>query len=158
MLIVRSFIAEPLDDEDLDLKENYTRQGFFEWTWRDFAAYPGMEGYGMVYFQFLFFLFSVVLRHGWREENAETPTSEIEDKNSEDVERYLKVFNKKCKILSGMKLFVSRTTYAVNDSFYSSEYFVSTHVSEKARQSAKSAKTSCRRRLHPFNTQCKNLS
>ena len=54
MLIVRSFIAEPLEDGDLDLKEDYIKQGFFEWTRRDFAPYPGVEIYGMVCFQLPF--------------------------------------------------------------------------------------------------------
>jgi hypothetical protein len=57
-----------------------------------------MAGVFSVFFSF----FLVVLRRGRRDADAETLASEIQDKTPEDVEKYLKVFNKKCKTLSGM--------------------------------------------------------
>ncbi|KIM38257.1 hypothetical protein M413DRAFT_447993 [Hebeloma cylindrosporum] len=74
--------AEPLEDEDLDLKEDYIKQGFPEWSRRDFQQLiRGLETYG------------------WEAE-AETLAGDIQDKTPEDVEKYLRVFNKKCKTLS----------------------------------------------------------
>jgi len=55
----RSFVAEPLEDEDLDLKEDYIKQGFPEWSRRDFQQLiRGMETYGWCVLNSLFsFLF-----------------------------------------------------------------------------------------------------
>ncbi|KJA19167.1 hypothetical protein HYPSUDRAFT_144090 [Hypholoma sublateritium FD-334 SS-4] len=74
--------AEPLDDDDMELKEQYILQGFPDWSRRDFQQLiRGMETYG------------------WGADSA-VLAAEIQDKTTEDVEKYLKVFNKKCKTLA----------------------------------------------------------
>ncbi|KAF9479657.1 SNF2 family DNA-dependent ATPase [Pholiota conissans] len=74
--------AEPLDDDDLDLKEQYIQQGFPDWSRRDFQQLiRGLETYG------------------W-DADPELLAAEIQDKTAEDVEKYLKVFHKKCKTLA----------------------------------------------------------
>jgi SWI/SNF-related matrix-associated actin-dependent regulator of chromatin subfamily A member 5 len=49
---------------------------------------------------------------------------EIQDKTPEDVEKYLKIFNKKCKTLSRMKLCLSRTSHATDDPFFPLLFFL----------------------------------
>ena len=57
MINVRSFVAEPLDDDDLELKEEYIRQGFPEWSRRDFQQLiRGMETNGWCVFSLFRFL------------------------------------------------------------------------------------------------------
>ncbi|KAF4613338.1 hypothetical protein D9613_011056 [Agrocybe pediades] len=74
--------AEPLDDEDLERKEEYIQQGFPDWSRRDFQQFVrGLE------------------MHGW-DADPELLAAEIQDKTTEEVEKYLKVFNKKCKTLA----------------------------------------------------------
>ncbi|CAA7268547.1 unnamed protein product [Cyclocybe aegerita] len=83
-LAAQEFIdtAEPLDDDDLELKEQYVQQGFPDWSRRDFQQLVrAMENYG------------------WGAD-AMYISSEIQDKTPEEVEKYLKVFNKKCKTLA----------------------------------------------------------
>ncbi|PPQ92882.1 hypothetical protein CVT25_009769 [Psilocybe cyanescens] len=74
--------AEPLDDDDLERKEEYIRQGFPDWSRRDFQQ-----------------LIRAMETHGWGTDST-LLASEIQDKTPEDVEKYLKVFNKKCKTLA----------------------------------------------------------
>ena len=65
MLIICPFVAEPLDDEDLDLKEEYIRQGFPEWSRRDFQQLiRGMETYGWCVFFFEGFFLAVLIYVG----------------------------------------------------------------------------------------------
>ncbi|PPQ77798.1 hypothetical protein CVT24_005896, partial [Panaeolus cyanescens] len=74
--------AEPLDDEDVERKEAYISQGFAEWSRRDFQQLiRGME------------------THGW-DASAAVLAAEIQDKNEDEVEEYLKVFKKKAKTLA----------------------------------------------------------
>ncbi|KAJ3509479.1 hypothetical protein NLJ89_g5204 [Agrocybe chaxingu] len=83
-LAAQEFIdtAEPLDDDDLELKDQLIQQGFPDWSRRDFQQLVrAMENYG------------------WGAD-ASYISSEIQDKTPEEVERYLKVFNKKCKTLA----------------------------------------------------------
>jgi hypothetical protein len=62
MLRAHSFVAEPLDDEDLDLKEEYIRQGFPEWSRRDFQQLiRGMETYGWCVSSFYLFIYFLVV-------------------------------------------------------------------------------------------------
>lgn len=87
------------------------------------AAHSGHGDFWLVCFPpFYVYYLLVVLRRGRRDADAETLAGEIQDKTPEDVEKYLKVFNKKCKTLSGTELFALRYPYAVNDPCYSSEY------------------------------------
>lgn len=45
--MLKSVIAEPLDDDDMELKEQYVLQGFPDWSRRDFQQLiRGMETYG----------------------------------------------------------------------------------------------------------------
>ncbi|KAH9485950.1 ISWI chromatin-remodeling complex ATPase ISW2 [Psilocybe cubensis] len=74
--------AEPLDDDDLERKEECIRQGFPEWSRRDFQQFVrGLE------------------THGWGAD-ATLLAQEIQDKTPEEVEKYMKVFNRKCKTLA----------------------------------------------------------
>ncbi|PPR03483.1 hypothetical protein CVT26_007889 [Gymnopilus dilepis] len=74
--------AEPLDDDDLERKEEYIKQGFPDWSRRDFQQLVrGLETYG------------------WDADPA-TLAAEIQDKSTEDVEKYLKVFRKKAHTLA----------------------------------------------------------
>ncbi|KAF8879544.1 SNF2 family N-terminal domain-containing protein [Gymnopilus junonius] len=74
--------AEPLDDDDLERKEEYIKQGFPDWSRRDFQQLVrGLETYG------------------W-EADAATLATEIQDKSTEDVGKYLKVFRKKAYTLA----------------------------------------------------------
>ena len=58
ILIIRFVLAEPLEDEDLDLKEDYIKQGFPEWSRRDFQQLiRGMETYGWCVFNPFFRFF-----------------------------------------------------------------------------------------------------
>ncbi|KDR72000.1 hypothetical protein GALMADRAFT_253304 [Galerina marginata CBS 339.88] len=74
--------AEPLDDDDLEQKEEYIKQGFPDWSRRDFQQ-----------------LIRALETYGWNAD-AETLAAEIQDKSVEDVEKYWKVFNRKCKTLA----------------------------------------------------------
>jgi len=83
-VIAQEFIdsAEPLDDYDLERKEGYIKQGFPDWSRRDFQQLVrGLETYG------------------WTA-SSEQLAVEIQDKSAEDVTAYLRVFFKKCKTLS----------------------------------------------------------
>ena len=62
MLIVHPFVAEPLDDEDLDLKDEYIRQGFPEWSRRDFQQLiRGMRRMAGVFFSLSIFFLAVLI-------------------------------------------------------------------------------------------------
>jgi SWI/SNF-related matrix-associated actin-dependent regulator of chromatin subfamily A member 5 len=94
-------LAEPLDDDDLERKEEYIKQGFPDWSRRDFQQLiRGLESYGwcgMNYTHLLRPSSDLVCRNATPEQLA----LEIQDKNADEVATYLKVFLKKCKTLSG---------------------------------------------------------
>ncbi|KAF9523106.1 SNF2 family DNA-dependent ATPase [Crepidotus variabilis] len=83
-LAAQEFIdtAEPLDDDDLERKEEYIRQGFADWSRRDFQQLVrGLE------------------THGW-DATMDQLAADIQDKSAEEVFAYMKVFIKKCKTLA----------------------------------------------------------
>jgi SWI/SNF-related matrix-associated actin-dependent regulator of chromatin subfamily A member 5 len=93
-------VAEPLDDDDLDRKEEYVRQGFPDWSRRDFQQLVrGLETNGWC--GFTLFQIDLILTFVCRDASPEQLAVEIQDKNADDVTAYLKVFLKKCKTLSG---------------------------------------------------------
>lgn len=57
-LFFSSSIAEPLDDDDLERKEEYIKQGFPDWSRRDFQQLVrGLETYGWSVLPFPFLSF-----------------------------------------------------------------------------------------------------
>ncbi|KAF8167097.1 P-loop containing nucleoside triphosphate hydrolase protein [Crassisporium funariophilum] len=74
--------AEPLDPEDVQLKDSLIEQGFPEWSRRDFQQ-----------------LVKALEAHGW-DVDFDTLAEEIQDKSVPEVKKYMKVFKKEWRTLS----------------------------------------------------------
>ena len=100
MLADKRYIAEPLTEEELQVKEELIAQGFEDWSRRDFQQFVrALESYGWYVGRWPYTEFIVDM--AYRTEDFELLASEIQDKTPQAVAAYYPVFRKKWKELAG---------------------------------------------------------
>ena len=96
----KRYIAEPLSEEELQVKEELIAQGFEDWSRRDFQQFVrALESYGWYVGRWPYAEFIVEM--AYRTEDFELLASEIQDKTPQAVAAYYPVFRKKWKELAG---------------------------------------------------------
>lgn len=94
-------IAEPLTEEETARKEELSRQGFDNWSKRDFQQFvKGIEAHGR-FVSAGTFTWSYGLILVYRDASYELIASEIQNKTAEEVKAYAKVFWKRWHELEG---------------------------------------------------------
>ena len=100
MLADKRYIAEPLSEEELQVKEELIAQGFEDWSRRDFQQFVrALESYG--WYVGCWPYAECIVDMACRTEDFELLASEIQDKTPQAVAAYYPVFRKKWKELAG---------------------------------------------------------